>query len=176
MTSSLDQNDQTQPSPSKKELPDISPELQAVLQNIVDDVVRTLDCVGAMVAPLEGGNCLRVRAYAVDVEYSLVQHLEKTLGVSMIGPKSAAYLDDDKFKDNLSVRAVKNTDGPPGVIVSDSLYDLFRPVVDRSLADLAQRLTNIRQVATVPFFLGDEVVGNLFVAARQEFSQRDKDF
>jgi len=176
MTSSLDQIDQIQSRPSTKEVPDISPELQAVLQNIVDDVVRTLNCVGAMVAPLEGGNCLRVRAYAVDVEQSLVDHLEKTLGVSIIGPKSAAYLDDDKFKDNLSVRAVRSADGPPGVIVSDSLYDLFRPVVDRSLTDLAQRLTNIRQVATVPFFLGDEVVGNLFVAARQEFSQRDIDF
>ena len=82
MTSSPDQIDQTQSPHSKTEVPDISPELQAVLQNIVDDVVRTLGCVGAMVAPLEGGNCLRVRAYAVDIESSLVEHLEKTLGVT----------------------------------------------------------------------------------------------
>ena len=68
MTSLPDQLDQIQPLYASKEVSDISPELQAVLQNIVDDVVRTLGCVGAMVAPLEGGNCLRVRAYAVDVE------------------------------------------------------------------------------------------------------------
>ncbi|MBN1218432.1 MAG: GAF domain-containing sensor histidine kinase [Anaerolineae bacterium] len=164
-------------SPQSKHLPDISPGLQAVLQNIVDDVLRTLGCVGAMVAPLEAGNCLRVRAYAVDVEPGLLEHLEKTLGVSMIGPESVAYLDDESFKDNLSVRAVKGSDDdPPGVVVSDSLYDLFRPVVDRSLADLAQRLSSIKQVIAVPFFLEDEVVGNLFVAARQVFSRRDIDF
>ncbi len=162
--------------PHSNKIPDISPELQAVLQNIVDDVVRMVGCVGAMVAPLEEGNCLRVRAYAVDIEQGLVDHLEKTLGVHMLGPKSVAYLEDEKFKDNLSVRAVKGRDGPPGVIVSDSLYDLFRPIVDRSLSDLAQRLTGIKQVIAVPFFLEDEVVGNLFVAARQAFSDRDIEF
>lgn len=162
--------------PGYAEFPEISAEFQAVLQTIVDDVIKTLGCVGAMVAPLEAGNCLRVRAYAVDIEMGLLQHLEKTLGVTMIGPKSVAYLDDERFKNNLSVRAVKGVDGPPGIVVSDSLYDLFCPVVDRHLADLAQRLTNVRQVIAVPFFLNDEVVGNLFVASRQEFSRRDIDF
>ncbi|MBN1991150.1 MAG: GAF domain-containing sensor histidine kinase [Anaerolineae bacterium] len=164
------------PSLSRQGSADISPELQAVLQKIVDDVVKTLGCVGAMVAPLEPGDCLRVRAYAVDIEFGLLEHLEKTLGVSMLGPQSVAYLGDERFKNNLSVRAVKGANGSPGVLVSDSLYDLFRPVVDRALSDLAQRLTNIRQVAAIPFFLEDEVVGNLFVAARQEFSERDIDF
>ncbi|MFC1976342.1 ATP-binding protein [Chloroflexota bacterium] len=183
MTSSLppkdripDQIEESSLPQASKDYPDISPELQAVLQNVVDDVIKTLDCVGAMVAPLEAGNCLRVRAYAVDIESSLLQHLEKKLGVSIIGPKSVAYLNDERYNNNLSVRAVKGIDGPPGVVVSDSLHDLFRPVVDRSLTDLAQRLTNIRQVIAVPFFLEDEVVGNLFVAARQELPRRDIDF
>jgi signal transduction histidine kinase len=172
-----DQIDISLSSLNNKEFPDISPELQAVLQSIVDDVVKTLGCIGAMVAPLEADNSLRVRAYAVDIEHDLFEHLEKTLGVSMIGPQSVAYLDDERFKDNLSIRAVKGVDGgSPGVVVSDSLYDLFRPVVDRSLSDLAQRLTGIKQVIAVPFFLEDEVVGNLFVAARQKFSRRDVDF
>jgi signal transduction histidine kinase len=172
-----DQIDIPLSSQNQKEIPDVSLELQAVLQSIVDDVVRTLGCVGAMVAPLEPDNSLRVRAYAVDVERGLFEHLEKTLGVSMIGPRSVAYLDDERFKDNLSVRAVKGVDGNgPGVLISDSLYDLFRPVVDRSLSDQAQRLTGIKQVIAVPFFLEDEVVGNLFVAARQKFSRRDIDF
>jgi signal transduction histidine kinase len=87
-----------------------------------------------------------------------------------------ANLDDERYKNNLSVRGVKGMNGPPGVVVSDSLHDLFRPVVSKPLADLAQKLTGIKQVVAIPFFLEDEVVGNLFVATRNPtFSEKDKE-
>jgi len=157
-----------------QQLPAISPELQATLQHIVDDVVAGLDCVGAMVATLEGGNALPVRAYAVNFAQEFLKEWEKRLGISVIGPKSVAYLDDRKFKDNLSIRAVKGVDGhPESYVTSDSLYDLFRPVVSKPLSILAQQTTGIKQVIAVPFFLEDEVVGNLFAAARREFSPED---
>jgi signal transduction histidine kinase len=155
----------------------ISAELQAVLQQIADDVVKSLACVGAMVALLEGGNTLPVRAYAVGFEQSLLQQLEDKLGINFLSSKSVAFLDDPRFKDNLSVRAVSGADGrPQPFVVSDSLYDLFRPVVNRPLSSLAQQITGIRQVIAVPFFLEDEVVGNLFAASRQIFAKRDIDF
>ncbi|MBI1877182.1 MAG: GAF domain-containing sensor histidine kinase [Chloroflexi bacterium] len=155
----------------------ISSGLQATLQHIVDDVVSGLGCVGAMVATLEVNNTLPVRAYSVDIAPNLIKQLESKLGLSFIGPKSVAYLDDKKFQENLGVRAVKGNNGhPERFIVSDSLYDLFRPVVSKPLALMAQQATGIKQVIAVPFFLEDEVVGNLFAAARTEFSPRDIDF
>jgi signal transduction histidine kinase len=160
--------------------PSISPQLQETLQQIVDDVVSSLGCVGAMVATLEVNNTLPVRAYSVDIPSDLIGQLEKRLGVGFIGPKSVAYLDGkkgEKFKDNLSVRAVRGLNGrPEKFIVSDNLYDLFRPVVNKHLSRLAQQATGIKQVIAIPFFLQDEVVGNLFAAARKEFSAREIDF
>jgi signal transduction histidine kinase len=148
-----------------------------ILQIIVDTVVEKLGYVGAMVATLEANNSLPVRAYAVGFDTTLLRQLEARLGVSFIGPKSVAYLDDPRFRDNLSVRAVKGVDGhPQKLLVSDSLYDLFRPVVNKLLSRLAQTLTGINQVMAVPFFLGEEVVGNLFVASKKsQFSMREKD-
>lgn len=151
--------------------------LQATLQQIVDDVITGLGCVGAMVATLEANNTLPVRAYAVDIAPGLIKQLEERLGASFIGPRSVAYLDDKKFKDNLGVRAVKGNNGrPEKFIVSDNLYDLFRPVVSKPLSFLAQQTTGIKQVIAVPFFLENEVVGNLFAATRNEFSTRDINF
>lgn len=152
----------------------VSPELQSTLQHIVENVVAGLNCVGAMVATLEPNNTLPVRAYKVEIASFLLEQLEQRLGASLIGPRSVAYLDDKTYKDNLSIRAIKGNRGrPASFIVSDDLYDLFRPVVSRRLSGLAQRATGIKQVIAVPFSLEDEVVGNLFAAARTEFSPRD---
>jgi signal transduction histidine kinase len=153
---------------------DLSPGLRATLQHIVDDVVASLGCVGAMVATLEPNNSLPVRAYAVDIAPSLIKQLETRLGLSFIGPKSVAYLDKKKYQDNLGVRAVQGTNGrPEKYIVSESLYDLFRPVVNKPMSFLAQQSTGIKQVIAVPFFLDDEVVGNLFAAKCEPFSAQD---
>lgn len=155
----------------------VSQELQTTLQHIVDDVVKGLDGVGAMVATLEPDNTLPVRAYSVNIAPALLHQLEQKLGVSLIGPKSISYLDHKNYRDNLSVRAVKGSNGQPEkYLISDDLYDLFRPVVNRTLSNLAQKLTGIKQVIAVPFFLEDEVVGNLFAAVRTEFSARDISF
>ena len=157
--------------------PSISPQLQETLQHIVDDVVESLGCVGAMVATLEPDNTLPVRAYSVNINPGLLRQLESRLGISFVGPKSVAYLDRKEFKDNLSVRAVRGLDGhPEKYIISDKLYDLFRPVVNKTLSDFAQKAAGIKQVIAVPFFLHDEVVGNLFAATHTEFAPRDIDF
>ncbi len=155
---------------------DISDELKKLLQHVVNDVVAHLGCVGAMVATVEADNSMPVRAYATNVAPELLHHLESKLGVTFVGPKSVAYLDNKKFKDNLGVRAVRKSHDHSRIVTSTSLYDLFRPVVSKPLSDLAQRLVGIKQVIAVPFFLEDEVVGNLFAAAQREFSVQDIDF
>lgn len=140
-----------------------------VLQTIVDAVVYELGYEGAMVATLENGNSLPVRAYALDDTPQILAHLESKAGMSLLSPKSVVYLDKSRYQANLSVRAVKGIDGrPQKFLTSDHLYDLLRPFVTRSLADFAQRMLGIRQVIAAPFFVEDEVVGNLFVASRRD--------
>lgn len=155
---------------------DISFELQKSLQHVVDDVVSHLDCVGAMVATLEADNTMPVRSYATSIAPELLRQLETKLGITFIGPRSVSHLDDKKYKDNLSVRAVKGVNNQPQIVTSSKLHDLFRPVVNKPLSELAQKMLGIKQVIAVPFFLEDEVVGNLFAAARRNFSSQDIDF
>ena len=140
-----------------------------VLQSVVDAVVQELGYEGAMVATLENGNSLPVRAYALDDTPQILTHLEKKAGMPLLGPKSVVYLDKPRYQANLSVRAVKGIDGrPQKFLTSDYLYDLLRPFINKPLADFAQRMLGIRQVIAVPFFVEDEVVGNLFVASRRD--------
>lgn len=140
-----------------------------VLQSIVDAVVKELGYEGAMVATLENDNALPVRAYALDDTPQILSHLESKAGMTLLSSKSVVYLDKPRYQANLSVRAVKGIDGrPQKFLTSDHLYDLLRPFVTRSLADFAQRMLGIRQVIAVPFFVEDEVVGNLFVASRRD--------
>lgn len=159
-------------SSDEQEFPATTSELQIILQGIVEDVVSGLDCVGALVAPLEMDNTLPIRAYSVNMSPKLLRQLEQRLGITFLSPQSVAYLDDRKFKDNLSVRAVKSR----SILVSDSLYDLFRPVVGKHLSEVAQRVTGIKQIIAVPLRIGDEVVGNLFATSRDDFSERDIEF
>ncbi|MEM7332855.1 MAG: GAF domain-containing protein [Chloroflexota bacterium] len=145
-----------------------------VLQTIVDTVVNDLNYVGAMVATLEMGNSLPVRAYALKSNLAnLLSKLESKAGISLVGPRAVVFLDDEKYKDNLSVKAVKGLNGrPEKYIMSGSLHDLLRPIADKSLASIAQRILQIKQVIAVPFFLENEVVGNLFVASsKKSFSE-----
>ena len=140
-----------------------------VLQTIVDAVVEDLGYKGAMVATLEHGNALPVRAFALNGATQILAMLEAKAGISMIGPKSAVYLDDERYKDNLSVRAVRGKDGNPHkFLTSNSLHDLLRPIAARGISETAQRLLNIKQVIAVPFYLDNEVVGNLFVASNEK--------
>jgi signal transduction histidine kinase len=140
-----------------------------VLQSVVDAVVQELGYEGAMVATLENGNALPVRAYALDDTPQILTHLERKAGMSLVSPKSVVFLDKPRFQANLSVRAVKGIDGrPQKFLTSDHLYDLLRPFVSKALADFAQRMLGIRQVIAVPFFVENEVVGNLFVASRRD--------
>lgn len=146
-----------------------------VLQAIVDSMVEDLEYAGAILATLENGNALPVRTYAVDVAMDMLQQLEDKVGVSLSGPQAVVYLDEDKHKENLSVRAVKELTGrPKSYLLTSSLYDLLRPIAVKPLADLAQRLVGFKQIIAIPFFLENEVVGNLFVATRRpSFTERE---
>ena len=139
-----------------------------VLQTIVDAVVYKLGYAGAMVATLEEGQALPARAYSLGISQALLRTLERQAGQSLISESSRVYLDDVRYKDNLSVRAVQAyQDHSQRYLLSDQLYDLLRPFVNRTLCDFIQRFLNIKQVAALPFFWEDQVVGNLFVVSNR---------
>lgn len=139
-----------------------------VLQTVVNAVVHELGYQGAMVATLEEGNALPVRAYTLEGANAMLEQWEKMAGTALIGPEAIVYLDNEKYKDNLSVRAVKGINGrPQNYLTSDKLYDLLRPIAPKAVADLAQLALGIKHVIAVPFFIEDEIVGNLFVASRR---------
>lgn len=180
-----DQANEDQSSNDNQHFPPIPSELQENLNRIVSNIINNLGYVGAMVATLEPDDSLPVRAYAVDTSPEILEFLnwlETKFNIGFISPKSVAYLDRKKYRDNLSVRAIKGTNGHPEIIVSDNLHDLFQPVLPKWVSNRAQKLTKVKQVVAVPFFIASEsdgaseVVGNLFAASRQEFSKRDIDF
>ena len=148
-----------------------------VLQIIVDSMVETLDYAGAIVATLEPDGALPVRAYRIDLPAAMLSTLEAQAGISLLGPDAVVYLDDPAFKENLSVKAIKGEDGRPKKYrVSDRLYDLFRPLANQQVCDIAQQVMQIKQVIAVPFFLDNEVVGNIFVATRNpRFTASEKE-
>jgi signal transduction histidine kinase len=143
-----------------------------VLQTIVDVVVHNLGYAGAMVATLENAHALPVRAYSIDINQSLIQTLEKRAGQSIISDQSVVYLDDERYQDNLSARAVRSyRTQAKRFLLSDHLFDLLRPFINKHLCDFIQRLLSIKQVLALPFFREQQVVGNLFVMSRRtEFS------
>lgn len=144
------------------------------LQVIVDAIVDEMGYPGAIVATLESGNTLPVRAYAVPAASNLLEELEKKAGVSLKGLETTVYLDDDQYKDNLCVRATKVNGSLQKHIITSELYDLLRPIFKKSLADLTQELVGIKNLIAIPFFLEEKIVGNLFVGTRRSnFSARE---
>ena len=152
-----------------------------VLEWIAKGVVSDLGYVGAMVAPYEVDGSLPVSAFYVDPRIATMEDIHQWEGqlsrllnapISITNPEIArVYVDREEYRDNLSVRAA--TAGEP--VTSDSLYDLFTPVVPQVLkpvVDEVQKALGIQQVIAVPFFLESliagepthELVGNLFAA------------
>ena len=60
-------------------------------------------------------------------------------------------------------------------LLSGSLYDFFRPLVNKDISDRLQRSLGVRGILAFPFFLEEEVLGNIYVFSRSPyFSEHDK--
>lgn len=164
--------------------------VQEILDDIVTGVVKNLGYVGAIVAIREN-DTLPVKAYFVDPNVITEQDIKKweyrlslAVGteIGLQSPIARTYLHDNRFKNNLSFRAVNALSGPQ-VVPDKELFSLFVPVVPESLRQAIwriQKIFDINQVIAVPFFLEEErgssaqVIGNLFVISREaSFSQNE---
>jgi signal transduction histidine kinase len=154
-------------------------------------VVSDLGYVGAMVATFEADDSLPVRAFYVDPGLATMEQIHQweheisqysAHVVSITDPDIArVFVYEIEYMGNLSVRAFK----AGGIITSDELYDLFRPIAplaSRPVVRGIQEALGIQQVIAVPFFLETfsgaqltrEIVGNLFAATRSKrFSARE---
>ena len=155
--------------------------LEATLQQIVYDVVTALGYAGAMVATYEQGDSLPVRALYIDPSLATEEQIHQweeqvsqysKWPVSITDPVTArVFVYQNEYRDNLGVRAFE----AGGPVVSDDLYDLFRPIApfaSRPIIKGVQQALDIEQVIAVPFFLEASIdgqaermiVGNLFAA------------
>ena len=159
---------------------------------IVKGVVEELGYVGAMVAPYEADDGLPVRALYTDPNLAtendihtwetwLSEKIQRPISIS--DPQiSKVYIHQEKYKDNLSVRAAKEKQP----ITSNELYDLFHPVVPpiaKPIVDSIQEALGIKQIIVVPFFLESLVdrhptpallIGNLIAATQSETFKRSE--
>jgi len=156
---------------------------EVVLDRIVRGVVDDLGYAGAMVATYnENEDVLPVRALYVGKNIAIEQirqweqQASDLIGepLSLTDPNIAkVYLKQERFKDNLSVKAAQK--GKP--INSVELFDLFTPIVPNSAREFIRGIQDgagIHQVIAVPFFLetrsengtlSRELIGNLFAAS-----------
>jgi GAF domain-containing protein len=156
--------------------------LEETLQQIVQDVVEALGYIGSMVATYEHGDTLPVRAIYVDPQYATLDQIrnwEREVSkltrrpVKLTDPRVARTVRyDEAYQDNLSIRAAEA--GKP--VTSDELYDLFVPIAPPATRPIVlgiQKALRIKQVIAVPFFIGDEMVGNLFAAKQAPIADTD---
>jgi signal transduction histidine kinase len=157
--------------------------LDEKLRGIAVDVVESLGYVGAMVAPYEAGDALPVRAIHVDPRVASIEQIQlweeavsQIAGkpVSITDPRLArVYVHDDYYASNLSVKATTSRRSA----TSDELFSLFTPFAPaaaRPLVKGIQDALGITEVIAVPFFAGDELVGNLFAAKRGQVTPEDR--
>jgi signal transduction histidine kinase len=160
------------------------------LQQVARDVVIALGYIGAMVATVEKDGSLLVRAVYFDPQLAPVDKIEKwekrisklagrDLSITNPDPEYArSYPNQDKYKDNLSVRAVRAQEP----VISDDFFSLFTPIlpnIARPMFRAIQLGFGIKQVIAAPFFLegsnrGEpEIVGNLFAIKQGLITERD---
>ncbi|MBZ0304812.1 MAG: GAF domain-containing protein, partial [Anaerolineae bacterium] len=158
-------------------------DIQSTLEAIVRDVVHSYGYVSAMVATLDPGDALTMRAFYVDPQLVSMEQIHEWeqqmsrltgLNLSFTDPQVArVYRYKPEYQDNLSIKAT-NLLKP---VVSDSLFSLFTsivPPVGREFIHAIQTEMGIQQVIAVPFFVGDEVVGNLFAIKKDVISEQDQ--
>lgn len=165
--------------------------LNEALLKIVVNVVEVLGYVGAMIATSEPDGSLPVRALYVDPKIATLdqinaweERLSKLSGkkVSLTDPDIArVYIDERKYKGNLSVQAYKS--GKPEI--KGELIDLFTPIVPANrltrpfVKNTIQRILNIDEVIAIPFRLEEdssdgEILGNLFAAKQGKITEYEQ--
>jgi signal transduction histidine kinase len=152
---------------------------EQILHRIVKGIVEDLKYTGAMVATYESGDALPVRAFYVNPSIAKEKEIQEwedqvrkisphDQPISLTDPAIArVYVHQDKYKDNLSAKAAQEKKP----VTSNDLFDLFIPIapeISRPFVKGIQEGLGIKQVIAVPFFLGEELVGNLFAATQSE--------
>jgi signal transduction histidine kinase len=156
---------------------------EKILQWIAEGVVSKLGYVGAIVATYEPDDSLPVRATYVDpqlAEMDQIHAWEEEISqyspepVSITDPDIArAFINQDEFQDNLSVRAIK----AGGPATCDEFYDFCKPVAPANSKHALRGIQDalgINKMIAVPFFLETlrdgqpvkQLVGNLIAATR----------
>ncbi|MCP4361660.1 MAG: hypothetical protein GY796_26920 [Chloroflexi bacterium] len=147
-----------------------------ILQAIAEGIVNDLGYVVAAVASYdEESDALPLYGFYIDPEIVSMEQIrvwEKQVSdldpdnpVSITNPEIARiYVHNPYYKENLSARAAKQRE----IVPAKKLFELFTPIIGKEaepIIDGIQDALGIKSFIAVPFFLGDEFVGNLFAAS-----------
>ncbi len=132
--------------------------LNEVLNRIAEGVVQGLGYRAAMVAVYDPRrDALVVEAAVLDP--GVWAQGEALVGMGMIG----AFLTLDETE-NLAVRAARRGE----LSITSRLFDLFRPAVDETTAQVLQEMVGVQILATVPLMNDGRLVGNFFAGSSRE--------
>ncbi len=163
--------------------------LNRILQDVVDDVVNRLGYIGALVAIVDTGEDLQIRAHGVSTQQINAEEnnsalLEQLLQAANLSTETATTLTinllDRQYQENIGVKASLQQ----ALLHSRDLYNLFTPFIPekhRNTVDMIQAKFNIAEVAALPFFLNQEYdgawrkeqVGLLVVVSDKLFDDED---
>ena len=156
--------------------------LNRTLQNVVEDVVHRLGYVGALVATVDTGEELQLRAYHVSdkkVREDQISDWKAKLAEIMPQPPEdinhiSLSLIDRQDQENLGVKASLQR----STIRTRDLHSLFTPLIPddyQALVAHIQQQLGIVEIAALPFFLSqaEEQVGLLVVVLDREISDDD---
>jgi two-component system NtrC family sensor kinase len=140
-------------------------DLQDVLQNIVNGVVKGLGYSVAGIGVVEPEEMVLENIVVGGIGTNLMREIEHLAGMELLG----ARLSVDPGN-GLVARAL--TEGE--TLITDSLQDLFAPVLDQKGWAYAQDLMGIKSIVTVPLSLEDRPLGVLAAGTgRTDVSQEE---
>lgn len=149
---------------------------EKILNRSVGALATDVNYPAALIATLEDGNALLLRACAVADSDAVRDQLAPRLRDLLEREPVLGRLDEPQHRHNLAVRALRGvSENRLSPVASNRLYDLLHPHVSEESADHIQKAVHIRGILAVPFALPDEVIGALLVAShRGTFSLRER--
>lgn len=149
---------------------------ETILDRSVSALVNALNYPAALIATVEDGTTLLLRACAAGGSEAVREELAPKLRDLLQREPILGRLDEPEHCHNLGVCALQDaTETHFAPLESDRLSDLLHPHVSEEDAARIQRSCHVRSVLAVPFALPDEVTGALLIMShRTAFPQRER--
>ncbi len=140
-------------------------DLQQVLQGVVDGVVEGLGYSLAAIGVVQPDEMVLENIVVSGLTTAQLREIERIAGGQLPGLRLP-------LGDGIGVVATALS--KQEILVTDRLYQLFRPLLDQTLSAVAQELLGFRTIVTVPLMLEEKPLGALCAATeRRELGKEE---